>query len=232
MKVLLTGATGTIGSGILRHLLLNPDITSVVTLTRRPLPPSNPKTTNIVIPDFQNWDAAILTSLSDADAMVWAMGTSDTNEDTNYNFILAFQQAFLPVLPTPRRNRFRYVLTSGLSVEPDQEKSLWFLDGARKLKGRTETWSLNFAKEHEDVWQTWIIKPGGVATAETYAVTRMAIGLLIMPTIRDDEVGAFVADLLVHGKEPEGRILNERMVARGAELLASTYIVLTQKARD
>jgi nucleoside-diphosphate-sugar epimerase len=220
MKVLITGATGTIGGAIFRHLLRHPDITSIVTLTRRPFPPSSSdsKCSNIVIDDFNNWDKNVLSSIADADAMIWAMGTSDANKDTNYNYIIAFQQAFRAVLPSTRRNRFRYVLVSGALVEPDQDKSLWFMPAARKLKGTTENWSLDFARANKDVWQTWIIKPGGVITAETYAIARLAAGLFL-PMIKDEQVGAFVADLLVHGKETEERISNTRVASRGQELL-------------
>ncbi|KAF2685002.1 hypothetical protein K458DRAFT_301431 [Lentithecium fluviatile CBS 122367] len=218
MKVLITGSTGTIGSAIFRHCLQHPGITSIVTLTRRAFPSSNPKCTNIIISDFKTWDASIIVQIADADAMIWALGTSDANKDTNYNYILAFQEAFLQAMPVPRRNRFRYVLLSGALVEPDQNKTLWFMPAARKLKGMTENWSLEFANEHVDVWQTFIIKPGGVATANTPAVARMAAGLF-MPMIRDEQVGAFVADLVVNGEEREGRILNERMATKGTELL-------------
>ena len=218
MKVLITGATGAIGGAIFRHLLQTPDVTSVVALTRRPLSSSDPRVSNIVIDDFNNWNQSILASIADADAMVWAMGTSDANKDTNYNYILAFQEAFGRVLPRARQHRFRYVLISGALVEPDQDKTLYFMEAARKLKGATEEWSLEYAQKHKDVWQTWIIKPGGVVTAKTYAIARMAAGMF-MPMIRDEQVGAFVVHLIVHGKEAEGRILNERMAKKGTELL-------------
>lgn len=219
MKVLLTGATGTIGGAIFRHLDKHPSISSIVALTRRPFDPPSSKCTNIVINDFNNWESDVLASVADSDAMVWAMGTSDTNKDVNYKYIKAFQEAFCNVASVGRERRFRYVLVSGALVEPDQEKTLYFMAGARKLKGLTETWSLEFAKRNEKVWQTWIVKPGGVITDQTWRVAKLLAGIM-MPMICDEEVGAFVADLVVRGTEPEGRIFNERMVARGSELLS------------
>jgi putative NADH-flavin reductase len=224
MKVIITGATGTIGGAIYRHCLQHLEITSIVTLTRRPFPCSDSKSTNIVVSNFKNWDSNVLAQIADADAMIWALGTSDANKDTNYNYIVTFQEAFCKVLPVPRANRFRYVLVSGALVEPDQDKTLYFMPAARKLKGATENWSLDFAQQHKDVWQTYIIKPGGVATASTSAIFVMAAGMFL-PMIKDDQVGAFVADLLVHGKEPEGRILSERMATRGTELLQTQRYV-------
>lgn len=225
MKILITGATGTIGGAIFRHCLQHPAITSIVTLTRRPFPFSNPKCSNIVISNFKNWDKDVLAQIADADAMIWALGTSDANKDVNYNYILAFQEAFRQVMPVARPNRFRYVLLSGALIEPDQDRTLYFMPAARKLKGATENWSLEFAQQHKDIWQTFIVKPGGVATASSHAIAIIVAGMFL-PMIRDEQVGAFVADLLVHGKEPEGRVLNERMATRGTELLQAQRDVM------
>jgi nucleoside-diphosphate-sugar epimerase len=216
MKVLIAGATGTIGSAILRHCLDYSDITSIVTLTRRHLPPQSPKCTNIVVNDWKNWDANILASIADADAMIWAIGTQDANRDTNYNFIIAFQEAFRKVMRVDRQKRFRYIFVSGALVEPDQNKTLYLKAEARKLKGRADNWTLDFAQKHRNVWQTWIVRPGMLSTN---AILRKLAGMLI-PIIEDEQIGAFVADLVVHGNEPEGVILNPRMLTRGTELLA------------
>lgn len=74
MKVLITGATGTIGSEIFRHCLAHPDITSVVAITRRSLPEavsSHPKLTSVVMQDFKIWPREMLQSHSDAAGMIW-----------------------------------------------------------------------------------------------------------------------------------------------------------------
>ncbi|KAF2242506.1 hypothetical protein BU26DRAFT_127869 [Trematosphaeria pertusa] len=108
MKVLLTGASGIIGSVILKQCLQRPEITSVITLTRRPLPSTSPKCENIVVRDFKHWDSGLLDDIADADAMIWAMGTSGGNEEPNLNYPLAFQQAFLPTQKSPGK-RFRFI---------------------------------------------------------------------------------------------------------------------------
>lgn len=52
MKVLLTGATGMVGSLVLRQCLESQDITEVFSLLRRPSGFQNPKLTELVIEDF------------------------------------------------------------------------------------------------------------------------------------------------------------------------------------
>lgn len=58
MKVLVTGATGMVGGGVLRECLLDPDVTEVITLGRRPAHegngPQSPKLRQIVHADLLN----------------------------------------------------------------------------------------------------------------------------------------------------------------------------------
>lgn len=74
MKVLLTGATGTIGGGALRACLAHPQITKVVAFVRRALPEeisSKPKLETVLVGDFSNWSEGLLDRHLDASAMIW-----------------------------------------------------------------------------------------------------------------------------------------------------------------
>lgn len=74
MKVLLTGATGTIGGGALRACLAHPQITTVVAFVRRALPEelsSNPKLETFIVKDFSTWPDDLLDQHMDARAMIW-----------------------------------------------------------------------------------------------------------------------------------------------------------------
>ncbi|TLS23415.1 uncharacterized protein PpBr36_06134 [Pyricularia pennisetigena] len=159
MKVLITGATGTIGSEIFRHCLAHPDITSVVAITRRSLPEtisSHPKLTSVVMQDFKVWPRELLQSHSDAVGMIWALGGSEGNATVNLEFPLAFTRAMAEVLESEHRvagarvgkiprQEFRFIYLSGAFVERDQNKKLFLerdppnkdiciLPAARKLK--------------------------------------------------------------------------------------------------
>jgi nucleoside-diphosphate-sugar epimerase len=73
MKVILLGSTGFIGKEVLDWCLKNPDITSLIALSRRDLPgeAANPKLTVVIIEDFKLYPDSVLEQLKGADACVW-----------------------------------------------------------------------------------------------------------------------------------------------------------------
>jgi uncharacterized protein YbjT (DUF2867 family) len=52
LHVILTGATGMVGEGVLHEALLHPDVERVLVLTRRPSGMSHPKLSELVVNDF------------------------------------------------------------------------------------------------------------------------------------------------------------------------------------
>ena len=74
MKVILSGATGFIGSEALRQCLKSQSTTSVVVLSRRSLPESvtsNPKLKVIIMNDFAAYPDTVLEELAGAEACIW-----------------------------------------------------------------------------------------------------------------------------------------------------------------
>ncbi|CEQ40598.1 SPOSA6832_02220, partial [Sporobolomyces salmonicolor] len=116
MRLVLTGATGTAGSEVLRQALLNPAVTGVTVISRRPLPPhvdpspSNPKLKVILHKDFTGvfssahfalqpdayvflfsapaYPPELLQQLEGHDACIWALGrTSNGMSEADYSVI-------------------------------------------------------------------------------------------------------------------------------------------------
>lgn len=232
MKILIVGATGAIGGIILQQALHRNDITEIIALTRRPLPSnkdiSRDKVKNLIIPDFGDLESVpdeIWEKIQDADALVWAMGTYDLNQDVNLDYPLAFQEAFAKrLIATPRihqgrKDKFKFILLSGAFVEPDQSRTLYFLWDQRKMKGVLQTKTLEFAEAHRDIWEALIIRPGGILFGGgtcVNEVTEYVFGKGL--AIRGEELGAFVADLVVNGSQ-NAVIENREMVEKGRELL-------------
>jgi uncharacterized protein YbjT (DUF2867 family) len=74
MKLILTGSTGFIGHEVLSQALAHPSITSIIALTRHPLPPpltSNPKLQNVIVEDFLSYSPSVLEKIAGADACIW-----------------------------------------------------------------------------------------------------------------------------------------------------------------
>lgn len=72
MKIVLTGATGLIGAEVLQQCLANPAITSIVSLSRRPLDSvANSKLKVVVLKDFTVYDEEVMGALEGAEACIW-----------------------------------------------------------------------------------------------------------------------------------------------------------------
>ena len=57
MKVILTGATGMVGEGVLLECLAHPQVEAVLSVGRRPYGQVHPKLKECVVPDFMDLDA-------------------------------------------------------------------------------------------------------------------------------------------------------------------------------
>src|SRR5271167_3740608 len=75
MNVLLFGATGMVGQGVLRECLLDPEVQRVVTIGRTPTGAQHPKLRHIVHPDLSHY-AEIESELSGLDACFFCLGVS------------------------------------------------------------------------------------------------------------------------------------------------------------
>lgn len=79
MKVIVTGATGFIGSHIVAACVASPDISSVVILTRRSVVENendaalktSPKVTEIIHDDFSEYPPSLLERLKGAGGCIW-----------------------------------------------------------------------------------------------------------------------------------------------------------------
>lgn len=82
MHLILTGATGLVGSSVLDAMLKTADITKISILSRRPVPMAedakDPRVRVIMHKDFEVYEPELLAQLKDAEGCVWALGTSAT----------------------------------------------------------------------------------------------------------------------------------------------------------
>ncbi len=74
MKVLLTGGTGLIGTEILYQLISSPVITSIILLSRRPIPDIEARDEKIsvfVLENFLDYPQSLIEELTDVRAVFW-----------------------------------------------------------------------------------------------------------------------------------------------------------------
>ena len=75
MKVVIFGATGMVGQGVLRECLVDPDVESVLAIVRKTSLPQHDKVSEIVHQDVSDL-AAIEDRLSGYDACFFCLGVS------------------------------------------------------------------------------------------------------------------------------------------------------------
>jgi uncharacterized protein YbjT (DUF2867 family) len=132
MKVLIFGATGMVGQGVLRECLLDVRVAEVATVIRLSAAKHDPKLTEIVLPDmFEIADVA--DRLAGFDACFFCLGVSSVGMSEaahtriTYDLTLAVARVLAPLNPAMT---FIYVTGAGTSRDGRQ---MW-----SRVKARTE----------------------------------------------------------------------------------------------
>jgi NAD dependent epimerase/dehydratase family enzyme len=80
MHLVLTGATGLVGSAVLHNMIITPSVSKVSVLSRRPVAQAegHEKVKVIIHKDYSTYSSEVLSQLKDVDGVVWAQGISST----------------------------------------------------------------------------------------------------------------------------------------------------------
>jgi uncharacterized protein YbjT (DUF2867 family) len=82
MHLILTGATGLVGSAVLDAMLGMKEVSKISILSRRPVKMAedakDPRVNLVIHKDFEHYDAEVLDKLKGAEGCVWALGISQT----------------------------------------------------------------------------------------------------------------------------------------------------------
>lgn len=134
-RVLVMGATGAVGSELVRQCIKDDRIEYVVALSRRPLPESHSKLKVIVRDDFLNYDD-LTEELSEMDVCYCALGVSQVQvrdpklyTAITRDYVLAAARALKSANP-----EIRFCFVSGAGADASEKSgTLW-----RRVKGETE----------------------------------------------------------------------------------------------
>jgi hypothetical protein len=134
MKVLLFGASGMVGQGVLRECLAAADVTAVVSVVRAPTGVRHPKLRELVLADLARLEA-VEAELRGCAACFLCIGVSsfgmaaDAYERVTYDLTLALARAVVRLNPG-----LTLVYVSGAGTDSSERgRSRW-----ARVKGRTE----------------------------------------------------------------------------------------------
>jgi len=134
MKVILTGATGMVGEGVLLECLDNPQVDRVVSVSRKPCGREHPKLSEVVVKDFREL-GAVEGQLSGFDACFYCAGISSVGlKEPEYTAIsydtpLSFANTLLRLNPG-----MTFAHVSGSHTDSsEQGKVMW-----ARVKGKAE----------------------------------------------------------------------------------------------
>ncbi len=179
MNVILFGATGMIGQGVLRQCLRDDSVDRVLAIGRSPLGVEHPKLRELVQPDPSDL-SALEPELAGYDACFFCLGVSsvgmkeDAYRRVTYDLTLAVARPLAAANPA-----LTFVYVSGEGTDStEQGRSMW-----ARVKGRTENALLQLP------FQAYMFRPGIVlpergVTSKTrlyraaYAATRPLFPLL------------------------------------------------------
>lgn len=134
MKILIFGATGMVGQGVLRECLLDPDVTQVVSLGRNPTGQQHPKLYEIIHPDLYDY-SNIEAELTGIDACFFCLGVSSVGmKEADYARI-SYDMTLAAATVLARLNPnmvFTYV--SGAGTDSSEQGSVMWA----RVKGKTE----------------------------------------------------------------------------------------------
>jgi uncharacterized protein YbjT (DUF2867 family) len=178
MRVIVFGATGMVGQGVLRECLLAPDVTDVLVVTRAPTGVEHPKLRESLLEDFTDLEP-IAGDLTGWDACFYCLGVSSVGMDeaaytrVSYDFPMAAARALAPGNPD-----LTFVYVSGEGTDA-KSRLMWSRVKARTEREVMETFRNGYA------FRPGFIQPThGVRSKTGWYNTAYAIIAPLVPMIR------------------------------------------------
>ena len=153
LKIILTGATGFVGEGVLLACLEQPQISEVLMVNRKPFDLQHPKLKELIVPNFMNLDA-VTDRLKGYDACFFCAGISSVGLDEKaytqitYDITLNVAKTLLALNPDLVFN-----FVSGSHTDSSEKgRVMW-----ARIKGKTENVLLQLPFKAE-----YNFRPGGM----------------------------------------------------------------------
>jgi uncharacterized protein YbjT (DUF2867 family) len=205
MRVILFGATGMVGQGVLRECLLDPDVHEVLPIGRAATGHRHPKLRELVHTNLVDF-SAIQAELSGFDACFFCLGvssagmTEDSYARVTYDITLAVAETLVKLNPD-----MTFIYVSGMGTDSSEHgRVMW-----ARVKGRTENALLRLPFKAAYMLRPGIIQPlhGIQSKTKLYRIVYALTGP-ILPLLRavfpnyvttTEQVGCVMIELARHG---------------------------------
>jgi uncharacterized protein YbjT (DUF2867 family) len=218
VKVILFGATGMIGQGVLRECLIASDVDRVVTVGRSATGVTNPKLREIVHKDFWNF-RPIEAELVGFDACFFCLGITSAGMSeadytrVTYEITMAAANVLLRLNPA-----MIFVFVSGAGTDSTERGRLMWA----RVKGRTENALLRMPFKAAYMFRPGVVQPMHGVRSRTaayrilYSITAPLIPLLrrLFPNqiLTTEEMGQAMLNAVRRGAPT--RVLESRDIRR------------------
>ena len=180
MNVIIFGATGMVGQGVLRECLAAADVDTVLTVGRTPTGQQHPKLRELVHAEM--WDYAnVEADLSDYDACFFCIGVTSSGMSEQkyahltYDLTLAAATTLAKVNP---RMVFIYVSAAGAD-STEKSRLMW-----QRVRGKTENALLKLPFRGVYIFRPGMIQPVGVKSKTTAYRWFYSLAKPLLPALR------------------------------------------------
>lgn len=222
LKVIITGATGMIGEGVLHECLNHPEVEKVLVITRKSCGYSNPKLTEILHDDFHDF-TSIEDSLRGYNACYFCLGVTSVGKSEaeytklTYDLTLGFATILASLNPDMT---FCYI--SGANTDSTAKgRSMW-----ARVKGKTENDLMKLAFK-----QVYNFRPGGIEPflplkpTQTYYKTFRYLGWLFAL------LKAIAPGYVIKLKDLAAAMINASLIGYSKNILEMKDMKLLAKAK-
>jgi uncharacterized protein YbjT (DUF2867 family) len=222
LKVIITGATGMIGEGVLHESLNHSEIEKVLVISRRSCGYSHPKLTEIIHDNFQDF-SSISDSLKGYNACYFTLGVTamGKNEDEykrlTYTLTLNFAKTLAFLNP---EMTFCYISGAGTDSS-EKGRTMW-----ARVKGKTENDLMKLPFR-----QVYNFRPGGIEPflplkpTQTYYKTYKYLGWLF-------SVMKFISpNFVITLKDLAAAMINASLIGYSKNILEMNDMKLLAKAK-
>jgi uncharacterized protein YbjT (DUF2867 family) len=204
VNVVLFGATGMVGQGVLRECLLAPDVEKVLAIVRSPTGQKHEKLREIVHKDFFDF-SAIEAELTGLDACFFCLGvssagmTEESYRRVTYDMTMAAAQTLLKLNPS-----LTFIFVSGAGTDSTERgRTMW-----ARVKGETENALLRMPFKAAYMFRPGFIQPqhGIISRTKLYRIF-YAVSGPIFPLLRrfpkyvttTEQLGRAMLEVVRHG---------------------------------